>query len=683
MHVPGAGFERQRGVDLHPRSWFAQTATPSFTAPGLTLSEARKTTEERLTTGWLLATIVFILTLILYVATMCRTVFWWDSGELAANAKVLGIAHRPGFPLFILLGRLFALAPFGDLFYRVNFVSAITASTALAIFTYVWLELVVQILRPRRNWEALIAVVLPVAAIAGTYTLWIQAVRAEVYAPTLLAVALLWGTALGAQTAARSGHGETGRWLCLAGFLAGLGFGLHNATFLSVWPAFLLFFVILSRRYAVGLRTWLAPGLLLLVGVTVYLYLPVRAGQNPPLNWGWTTTALSPGWGTVVAKDAIGGVLTTGVGTLVKRASQAGMILFDQLHWGLVILAAWGIVCWWRRSRSWTLLALGVFAGNLVVTALLVNDPSDTNADVHGYLLPALSCVAFFAVGGLIGLAGALTGLRHRIPTPSLRRILTVSIVGTIGLLAIAPLVINAPYCNLVSHRLAYDFGTEATADLRPGAVVFVAATDLDFVLRGLQYCDGWRQDLRILNRDLLPAAWYRQWVFDSYPELADFPIPHDSVRLNLGLWAANLARAGFPVYWEFTETSMEVLPNLTPAGHLFALSPEPVPYLEPRQIRAQEEFERQSRFYGSPRRILYDYDAQRVYVATLYRAGMYYETRGLYDRARELFQRALSVFRGDSQARKRAAGRALGMADSLTIPLSATPRLDSTASPQ
>jgi hypothetical protein len=62
----------------------------------------------------------------------------------------------------------------------------------------------------------------------------------------------------------------------------------------------------------------------------------------------------------------------------------------------------------------------------------------------------------------------------------------------------------------------------------------------------------------------------------------------------------------------------------------------------------------------------------------------MYYESRGFYDRARELFQRALSVFAGDTAARrKRAAARTLSKIDSLASPLSGTPQLDSAVAPQ
>jgi len=248
-------------------------------------------------------------------------------------------------------------------------------------------------------------------------------------------------------------------------------------------------------------------------------------------------------------------------------------------------------------------------------------------------------------------------------------------------MLAVAPALINLPYCNLVSHRLAYDFGTETTAGLKPGAVVILSGTNTDFVLRGLQYCNGWRPDLKILNRDLLPAAWYRHWAMTRFPELAAHPIPTDSSGLRVHQWAQDLTAAGIPVYWEFLLVDVAIADRLIPAGHLFEVTPEPVPELGTELVAAQEEFERNSRFYASSERILYDYDAQRVYVVNLYRAGTYYEARGLFDRAREMFRRALSLGQEDEGVPQgRPAGRkSLGDLKATLLGRVESPSLDRT----
>ncbi|HWO56930.1 MAG TPA: DUF2723 domain-containing protein [bacterium] len=634
----------------------------TFASYSPSLEELHRDRERSTNAAWLLATMVFIVGLLLYVATMCRTVFWWDTGELAANAHVLGIPHRPGFPLYVLIGRVFSLSPFGDIFYRVNFLSALSAAIGLGFLAYVWHSLFVHWWRKAAWWEIVLPIAVALTTIAGTYTLWMQAARAEVYAPTLLAVCLMLALAAGADRAARRGDPQLSRWVLAAGLVAGLGLGLHNATFASTLPAFAIFFALLMRRAQTGLWLWAGALLMFLIGLSVYLYLPIRAVANPPLNWGWAASAPSPGWGGVVGIDALDDVIATRAGTFFSHALKSFALLLDELQWGIAVLTAAGIVGLWRKSRRWTILALLIIVGNVTVTALLVSDFNETNPDIHGYLLAALAMVGFLVAAGIASLIVAFSYLHLPMPTRGLRVAVATAALGSLALLGAAPLVINAPYCNLVDHRLAYDYGTEATADLQPNATVFVSDANIDFVLRGLQYCDQWRPDVRVINRDLLPAAWYRDWVFRQFPDLAAIAIPADTTRLYVDRWAIQLAQAGAPVYWEFTETSMRLIYHLIPAGHFFRVSPDSVPQVDARMIRQQEDFERQSRFFNATEAIRRDFDAQRVYVAGLYRAGIFYDTRGHYDRARELFQRALTIHSdaGERKRRGRSSGQGL-----------------------
>ena len=47
----------------------------------------------------------------LFAATAARTVPLGDSGELIAAAAALGVAHPPGYPLYVLLGHLALAVP--------------------------------------------------------------------------------------------------------------------------------------------------------------------------------------------------------------------------------------------------------------------------------------------------------------------------------------------------------------------------------------------------------------------------------------------------------------------------------------------------------------------------------------------------------------------------------------------
>ena len=52
--------------------------------------------------------------LVVYLSTICPTVYLGDSGELSAAAFCLGIPHNSGYTLYRLLGKLFSLIPVGN-----------------------------------------------------------------------------------------------------------------------------------------------------------------------------------------------------------------------------------------------------------------------------------------------------------------------------------------------------------------------------------------------------------------------------------------------------------------------------------------------------------------------------------------------------------------------------------------
>ena len=205
-----------------------------------------------------------------YVRTLAPTVMWYDMGELAAAAHVLGIAHNTGYPLYLLIAKLFTLLPLGDVAYRVNLMSACFA--ALTVFVS---YLTVFLLTCRRS-AALVAAL----TIAFSSTLWANATWAASYPLnsflTMLILFLLikWN--------------ESGRksWLYLACFAFGLSLGNHHLIMVVGLPiAHLVWRAQRSERDRLGWSRLLALGLLFLVGFSVNLYLPLRASQKPAVMW--------------------------------------------------------------------------------------------------------------------------------------------------------------------------------------------------------------------------------------------------------------------------------------------------------------------------------------------------------------------------------------------------------------
>jgi tetratricopeptide (TPR) repeat protein len=216
--------------------------------------------------------VILVLTLGLYLATLPAGVLPGDSGELIAASRTLSIAHPPGFPLYVMVGKLFSsVVLWGAVALRYNLLSAVAVSVTLALLGLILLDLGVR--RP-----VALAVTLGLGSLESV---WLQATMAEVYAFNgLFTVLLLYCSLLGPRYGQRS-------WLLL-GFIGGLALSHHLSL---VYPL-----ICAAGMLAIGLKVVPRAGTLMfavilgIVGLSTWLYIPVRASLGPPLVWGRTET---------------------------------------------------------------------------------------------------------------------------------------------------------------------------------------------------------------------------------------------------------------------------------------------------------------------------------------------------------------------------------------------------------
>src|SRR5262249_17394696 len=146
-----------------------------------------------------------------YVRTMAPTVYPLDSAELTTGAYTLGIVHAPGSPTYMLLGHLFARLPIGDVGYRLNLMSAVSAALAALFLYYVLRRLIGECaLALLTTWLA-----------AFSYYFWVSALAAELYAIHAACVTALLLLALRWREAARAADLYGLAWLF------GIGTGNH------------------------------------------------------------------------------------------------------------------------------------------------------------------------------------------------------------------------------------------------------------------------------------------------------------------------------------------------------------------------------------------------------------------------------------------------------------------------
>src|SRR5512144_2671056 len=77
---------------------------------------------------------VFVTLLAIYLRTIAPGLTWANDGsdgaDLITAAATGGVAHPTGYPLYLLLARLFQFLPAGSLAFRTNLMSAIMAILA-------------------------------------------------------------------------------------------------------------------------------------------------------------------------------------------------------------------------------------------------------------------------------------------------------------------------------------------------------------------------------------------------------------------------------------------------------------------------------------------------------------------------------------------------------------------------
>jgi len=294
-------------------------------------------------TNMMVAWIIFAAALLVYILTQARTLSFWDSGEYATCMSILGVPHPPGNPFYIVFGRAF-IALFGGLVSHAvlaAFISGITSAFAV-MFTYLVTVQLVSMIKVK-PWEAIFAGAMAAMLTAFSFTFWMNAVEAEVYAGLAFFVNLIiWLTLRWVQ---QSRDMDKQNVLLLVIYLFFLGFCVHQTAlqiapailFIVVYPLFMrgtakasfwpkvvgyTFAIILGYvifgaigqgfqvddfdkwgfavvvlillwvelRDVIDPRMWLLAFGLVAAGVSSHLYLAIRAGDRPFINEGHPST---------------------------------------------------------------------------------------------------------------------------------------------------------------------------------------------------------------------------------------------------------------------------------------------------------------------------------------------------------------------------------------------------------
>jgi tetratricopeptide (TPR) repeat protein len=566
--------------------------------------------EENPGQGWIswswIATGLFAGLLALYAVGACRTIYVGDSGELVAAVHTLGIPHPSGFPLYVLLGKLWTLVlPVGSIAFRMSLFSAVCAAAACAA-----LLLVGRVAGLDRR-----AAVFGALLLGFSPSFWSQANIQRVYTLNALSLAVAVLLALHWQRSRRLS------WLAAAFFVCGLGATNHTfmamaSVAMGVWAVTVDPSLVKRPRAGAALVGSVAVGLL------PYLYLPLRSAANPRLDWGNPET-LGGFLAVVVRREFWGRRFLEGPADLVPIAADYLKSFFVELAWAGPALAVLAIAA--RRRHDLPLaLPFLILAANFLTTAL---HGSRTDIFVwHRYSIPSYAMLA------LVAAAGAHVLLR-RLP----RR-------AGWALLLIPALLANGGWRDFdrSRYRIAEDFSQQLLSSLPPGSILAASDDNIVFVLVYLQLVEGLRPDVDLVPQGVgdtdLPELRFRPeedpLFFTHHPNWDFPPLTVVPTGLVFRVWRQDLpALSPSVTRWSLDGESDPRIPkdyltrNLIGHYHyMLGLTFEPIDW-----ATAEREF-RQARRAASSNDVLF------------YNLGLVYRRTGLYARSLAAFERAAEI---------------------------------------
>jgi hypothetical protein len=476
--------------------------------------------------------ILALVFLFIYSLTLSPSVNFIDSGELASACCTLGIAHATGYPLFTILGFLVSKLPvFGNEIYRLNFLSAIYCSIGL-FFLFKLFVLMNQYPEKMKktgkeeknkntkqkkqpeNIRISVSIII-IAAIFSVFCLglsgnyWEQSTQIEVYPLHCMFLSILlylftkniYSEKQKPKTSI-SLKNEKG-WLIFGLFL-GLAFTNHMTTIFILPGFFYLYFA----TYGFNKNSYKRIALMFIpffIGLAVYLYFPIRASQNPVINWGNPQTFEYFKW------QLTGKQYQVWVFSSMAEAMKQLKYFINTIPKDFVFLpllsGIFGLIFLFRNIRKIFYFTSILF---LTCTLLAINY---SIYDIDSYFLLSYFIIALWSGFGILYLYNYIKIKTRKFNEKYLYFAL------------LLPLLLLTNYKDVDESRnyLVHDYTMNVLNSIEPNGIVISFQWD-NWVSASyyFQKVKNIRKDVVIIDKELLRRSWYYNQLEINYPWLIE-----------------------------------------------------------------------------------------------------------------------------------------------------------------
>jgi len=412
------------------------------------------------------------LILLLYLLTLASAPVFGDPTEYTVVANQLGFAHPPGYAFITLLGKLTqTLIPLGEISQRMHFLAALSSLTA-ALFAFGTVYTIAKKnskFIPHPSSFIILSAAFTALLIATSADIWQHAIHANphILTATFLMANLFFLTKFWEQSGkvAELQGGKAAKWLFVFAFTLGLGITHHPLTVMA-WPAYGLFILIVRPSIWKEWRTLLGMVLCGLLGLTVWLYFPLRSPSTP---FGPTDLNTLEGFlNYILARGLSESLPIYGLADLPDRATVFWTILRLQYSLPIVFLVLVGFG-WLIFGGKVAELQSGTvrFRESLVPLAILYGLALLGNyafvmnlrvQDIMAYLLGIFMLLGLMAGIGLYGLLVSLHEFFQRKGTESAEKLIWLLLAALFLLGPVLQAARNGPRIALGDYTAAQDY---------------------------------------------------------------------------------------------------------------------------------------------------------------------------------------------------------------------------------
>ena len=468
---------------------------------------------------------------IFYMFTIAPSVIEIDTGELAAVQCTLGIAHPTGYPLYTILGHLFSLLPlpFTKIF-QMNLFAALYCVAAISVFTLT-VKLVLdnhdsfqlkktskEKSKKKKQTDKIKTVSIPstfvlsenvkitAAVFSGLFlalskTFWFQSTSVEVYSLHLLLISLITFSLIKAFLFSDLEKSFSKYWFVFTVMLA-LGFSNHMTTLLIIPGVAYLYFAkngfnSKSIKQLIFMLLAFFPILIL-----IYSYLPIRASQNPAMNWGNPTD-----WEHII-RHISGQQYQVWLFSSTEAAAKQFNYFIENLpkEFSLTLIIAFaGLVVSLIYSKKFFIFNFLVF-----LSTVLYSINYDIN-DIDSYFLLAYISLAFFAVFGILQIITFAVKNKIKIIIP----------ISILVLFLGLQFYSNYDEVNQRNNFVYEDYTKVLLNSLPKNSIVF--SYQWDYFISAAYYfqlVENFRKDITVIDKELLRRSWYYNQLNTNHPTL-------------------------------------------------------------------------------------------------------------------------------------------------------------------